>query len=228
MPIQDWTRVPAAIFHDFHHELVSKIARDLNDHVLASDCYALVERVAAGFSLDTLALDSPTIGATDQPMEDEMAFYRRKKNWVVVRQVSDDRVVAVVDVVSPGNKSTRSALEETVRKAAELLDRRLHLLIIDLLPPGRHDPHGIHGEIWGYVAGRAFVPPPEKPLTLASYEAGPVHWAFVESVAVGDSLPEMPLFLQPGHSVNIDLEHSQRGAWEGVPHRWKDVIEAPR
>ena len=36
---------------------------------------------------------------------------------------------------------------------------------------------------------------PDKPLTLAAYQVGPVRTAYIEPVAVGDRFPDMPLFL---------------------------------
>jgi hypothetical protein len=38
----------------------------------------------------------------------------------------------------------------------------------------------------------------------------------------------MPLFLQPNGCVEVPLEDSYRSAWEAVPRRWKQVLEAPR
>jgi hypothetical protein len=96
------------------------------------------------------------------------------------------------------------------------------------LPPGRHAPQGIHGAIWDYVADEPYSLPADKPLTLASYEADPVLRAFVETVAVGDALPEMPLFLQPNRCVYVPLDRSYRMAWEAVPRRWKGVLESPQ
>ena len=49
--------------------------------------------------------------------------------------------------------------------------------------------------------------------------------AFVEAVAVGDVLPEMPLFLQPGGHVPVALEETYQSAWRAVPRRWRSVIE---
>jgi hypothetical protein len=135
---------------------------------------------------------------------------------------------AVIEIVSPRNKSTLSALELFVRKAAEFLRRRVHLLILDLHPPGRHDPHGIHGEIWDYIAGQAYSLPTDKPLTVAAYEADLAIRAYVEPVAVGDLLPDMPLFLQPGGCVEVTLEATYQRAWEAVPRRWKRVIQGER
>ncbi len=40
--------------------------------------------------------------------ETDLEFYRRKQNVVAVRHVSGDRLVAIVEIVSPGNKSSRA------------------------------------------------------------------------------------------------------------------------
>jgi len=69
-----------------------------------------------------------------------MEFYRRKQSHIAVRHVGGDHVVAVIEVVSPGNKSSKHAFESFVEKAAELIDRGIHLLILDLFPPGPRDP----------------------------------------------------------------------------------------
>ncbi len=67
--------------------------------------------------------------------------------------------------------------------------------------------------------------PSAKPLTLAAYEAEMGVRAFVEPVAVGDALPEMPLFLKPGGHVTIAIESTYESAWEAVPLRWRKVVE---
>src|SRR5207249_4401378 len=130
-----------------------------------------------------------------QPIaETDMAFYRRKQKVIAVRHVSGDRIVAVVEIVSPGNKAASNPLRAFVQKAAELLEKGVHLLIVDLHPPGRRDPDGIHGEIWQEVAGQEYEAPAEKPLTLAAYEAGNALRAYVVHAAVGEALADMPLF----------------------------------
>jgi len=137
-----------------------------------------------------------------------MEFYRRKQSIVTVRHVTGDRIVAVVEIVSRGNKSSNFAIRAFVEKAAELLFHGVHLLIVDLYPPGPRDPHGIHGVIWDEMTAQAYHKP-EKPLTLAAYESGPAGVstrAYVQPVAVGDTLPDMPLFLEPGAHVPLPLE----------------------
>ncbi|MEO8494552.1 MAG: DUF4058 domain-containing protein, partial [Planctomycetota bacterium] len=56
MPIHDWTQVEAGIFHAFHHDWITEIARALNRGVLPPDHYALPEQHAAGFGPDVLTL----------------------------------------------------------------------------------------------------------------------------------------------------------------------------
>jgi hypothetical protein len=253
MPIHDWTRVEAGIFHHFHHGWIEEIARALNKGVLPDDFYAMAEQHAAGFGPDVLTLQArrngdegadPEAGPRTFPADEgggvllappkvrltaeaEMEFYRRKQSTVTVRHVSGDRVVAMVEVVSPGNKSTHHALRKFVEKAAELLEREIHLLILDLLPPGPRDPRGIHGAIWEEIAGQEYAPPADKPLTLAAYESALALRAYVEPVAVGDALPAMPLFLRPGGHVLVPLEATYQSAWEAVPRRWRRVLDAP-
>ena len=106
-------------------------------------------------------------------------------------------MIAVIEIVSPGNKSSRHALRAFVEKMTDLLREGVHLLIIDLFPPGPRDPEGVHKVIWDELQEEPFELPPDKPLTLAAYSAGAVKTAYVEPVAVGDLLPEMPLFLEP-------------------------------
>ena len=144
---------------------------------------------------------------------------------MAIRHVSGHRVVAVVEVVSPGNKSTRPALDQFIRKAGEFLDQGIHLLIVDLIPPGRFDPNGIHGVIWEYIAGRDFLRPADKPLTVAAYESGLTTRAYVEPLAVGDPLPDMPLFLEPGEWVPTPLDRSYRTTWETLPLPLKEMVD---
>src|SRR5436305_507568 len=122
MPMHDWTRVEAGIYHDFHHEWISEIKRALN-RVLPEDYYALAEQQAAGFGPDVLTLQdrnapgsepggtaTRTRPKTRFTVETPAEFYRRKKSTIVVRHVSGDRIVAMVEIVSPGNKNTLYAV----------------------------------------------------------------------------------------------------------------------
>ncbi len=245
MPVHDWSRVAAGIFHDFHHAWIEEIKRALNAGLLPSDYYALAEQRTAGYGPDVLALqtdsgdDDNQAGPNDRShggllvakpqvaltAETDMEFYRRKQNVVAVRHVSDVRVVALVEVVSPGNKSSRAALRSFVEKTAQLLDQRIHLLILDLHQPGSFDPQGIHGAIWEEIEG-AWVAPTDRPLTLVGYESALTIRAFVQPMAIGDVLIDMPLYLEPDGYVLVPLASTYGRAFDALPKRWRSVVEA--
>ena len=115
-------------------------------------------------------------------------------------------------------------MRDFVEKAGELLERRIHLLIVDPFPPGPRDPDGIHGLIWSQVADDAYRIPTDKPLTLAAYESELCTRAYVENFAVGDALP---LFLEPNGCVSVPLEATYRAEIDVMPSRWRDVLQPP-
>src|SRR5271169_528759 len=59
MPIHDWTSVEAGIFHAFHHDWITEIARALNRGLLPPEYYALPEQLASGLGPDVLTLCRP-------------------------------------------------------------------------------------------------------------------------------------------------------------------------
>jgi hypothetical protein len=245
MPMHDWTKVEAGIFHAFHHRWISALGDTLNGGKLPSDYYALPEQVAAGFGPDVLTLQGPPLepgpsadeaGGTatatllqTRPRtrfiaETDAEFYRRKKSSLVVRHVSGDRIVAMIEIVSPGNKAHRHAFRAFVDKACELLEHRIHLLIVDPFPPGPRDPHGVHAAIWEEVQEGSFRPPADQPLTLVAYECDLTTRAYIEPLAVGQSLPDMPLFLEPNGCVMVPLEATYETAFAVLPRRWQTVL----
>lgn len=242
MPVHDWTRVAAGIFHDFHNEWCGRIKARLNAGVLPEDYYAMLEQVAVGVEGDVLTLqdrsDEPPDSATDGSGGTMLAtapktrfvavlgrFPPRKKNTVAVRHVSDDRVVAVIEIVSPGNKESRSGFRAFLDKTVDLLAKGVHLLIADLFPPSPRDPHGIHAAVLDEITGEDFIPPSDEPLTLVAYEADRPPKAYIEPVKVGAVLPDMPVFLKPDQCVMLPLEETYTSAFAAVPCRWRRVIE---
>jgi hypothetical protein len=242
MPVHDWTRVEAGIFHDFHHAWIEEIKRALNRGLLPSDYYALAEQVAGGRGPDVLTLQGPSNGATELPrpakgialataepkvrfhLRAEPDIYAAKAKAVTIRHISNHRVIAIVEVVSPGNKNSDNGLRAFVDKALELLRAGIHLMILDLFPPSERDPQGIHKAIWDELIDNSFALPTDKQLSLASYIASEWPEAFIEPVAAGDELPQMPLFLASDIYIQTPLEATYQSAWEAVPTYWRDVV----
>jgi hypothetical protein len=72
-----------------------------------------------------------------------------------------------------------------------------------------------------------FALPEDKPLTLAAYAAGTEIVAYVEPVALGDILPDRPIFLTPDFYVNCPLETTYEAAWSVFPAVLKAPLESP-
>ena len=112
----------------------------------------------------------------------------RKANRIAIHHRLGN-VVAIIEIVSPGNKDSKHAVRAFIAKAAELIWQGVNLLVVDLFPPGPRDPQGVHQLIWDEITDQPFELPPGKPLTLAAYQTAPKRIAFVEPVAVGARLP---------------------------------------
>lgn len=245
MPVHNWTRVDAGVFHSFHNTWIGELGKALNSGLLPPDYYALGEQIAGALGPDVLTLQAPAAAggpsgelggavavAVAPPkvrltVRAEIDEYTLKQKTVVIRHSSRHRIVALIEILSPGNKSSRHALRAFLDKAASALAHGIHLLLIDLHPPGPRDPQGIHGALWERLTGDPHEQPAGQPLTLAAYAAGPVATAYVEPLAVGAALPDMPLFLDPELYVNVPLEATYSAAYEGVPRYYRTILERP-
>jgi hypothetical protein len=243
MPVHDWTRVDAGLFHDFHQSWTIALRDALNTHVLPSDYFALVEQRVRGPIPDVLTLKLSTAAqdtsnsasglavATAPPRarlvrRQEAEVYARMADRITVRHRHGD-VIAVIEIVSPGNKASRAEFRYLVEKSANLIQQGVHLLMIDLFPPSPRDPQGIHKAIWDEFLEESFELPPEKPLILAAYDAGPPRVAYVESIGVGDVLLDMPIFLKPEYYVPAPLEATYQTSWNVFPTALKALLEGP-
>jgi hypothetical protein len=245
VPIHDWTKPLVGLFHHFHQRWAGELCDGLNGGVLPAGYYALVEQDTPRWEPDVLALKiGGGSGPPGDPLTggglavsaappnvrhvarlDDAASYARKANRLGVRDPRGE-LVAVVEIVSPGNKNSKVALEKFVAKVTEFVWRGVNVLVIDLFPPTSRDPDGIHQAIWDGLQDDPFVLPPDKPLVLAAYQADP-RTAYVEPVAVGDPLTPMPLFLDADVYVPAPLEETYNRTWEKCPAQFKELVLNP-
>lgn len=247
MPVHDWMRVDAGTFHAFHTSWITHLMEALNAGLLPAGYYALSEQVATRMQTDVLTLHAPTPAAHATPgngvvvvaeapphvrlcaRPDPMRRPRRptrRGRHLVVRHLSGHQVVALVEIVSPSNEDRKAHVRELAEKVVRSLEAGVHVLLIDLLPAGAHDPQGLHGAVWSYFDTVGYVPPTDGPLTLVAYawdDSEPE--AFIEPTAVGRVLIDMPLFLTTERYVNVPLEPTYLAAFRGMPRFWRDVLE---
>jgi hypothetical protein len=148
MTVHDWTRVDAGLFHDFHQRWAVALSSSLNAGRLPPDYFALVEQNIRGPIPDVLTLKlaaapdriaepaapyvSEVAVATRTPrtwltQRVELDSYARKASRIAVRHRHGD-VVAVIEIVSPGNKASRFEFQTLVQKSVELIRQGVHLL----------------------------------------------------------------------------------------------------
>jgi len=243
MPIHDWSRVGAGIFHDFHEAWIIELRNALNRGRLPAGHFAMADQIIDGPIPDVITLQQRKTGAAnaatggvavaDAPPQArfvrsaESDIYASRANRIAIRHELGD-VFAMIEILSPGNKSSVHALRRFVQPTQDFLYAGVNLLIVDLFPPTPRDPQGIHKEVWDTIICEDFDLPADKRLTVAAYAAGVPKKAYVEPVAVGDALPALPIFLQQEIYVPAPLEESYQATWDSCPEPMKQYVLGSR
>jgi hypothetical protein len=239
MPIHDWTRLEPGDFHHFHQAWVVNLSDELNSGLLPPEYMALTEQVTGRPIPDVVTLQTRTpqddpggIAVDTAPPTArviarlEKINYAKRADRVVIRH-GRGKVVAIIEIISPGNKDSRNAIRTFVEKAADILNQGVNLLVVDLFPPTPRDPQGIHKAISDEFGDEPFEAPQAKPLTVVSYIGGDLPTAYVESVGLGDPLPTSPIFLSETRYIPAPLEATYMRAWAAFPALLKEIIEPP-
>lgn len=241
MPIHDWSRTYAGAFHHFHGTWLFRIAEALNAGLLPPDYYALGEQVVGGAVPDVLALESrrpreapaslnrEDVAALELPAATLVAVaekpsYPPRPRVIAVRHRSGDRLVAMIEIVSAGNKSDAAELGSLVEKTVVALSKGIHVVLIDLHRPGPFDPVGIHNVIWAELGQPPVSFLDNRPFQIISYRSAGSVSSLIEPRAVGEKLPEAPLFLTPSLLVALPLERTYEGAFAALPSNLKTAL----
>jgi hypothetical protein len=151
--VHDWNSVNTGTFHAFHVAWLTHLSEALNGGILLEGYYALPEpRVQRKLSA------SPTACAA--------------RRTLAIRHVSGHRVVALVEILSPANKDGERRVIEFVDKVTAALWQGIHVLLIDLFPPGRFDPQGMPL----LLTPDRYVRAPLVTTYLAAHHGLPEYW----------------------------------------------------
>jgi hypothetical protein len=210
MPIHDWSRVDANLFHDFHQTWTVMLANALNAGLLPPGLSAIIEGQSNGTSRN----DGRSVAELLADRGNRIAIRHRLT-----------RAVSVVEIVSPGNKTTGRALARLIKRTVDFLESGIHVLIVDLFPPSVRDPHGIHKVIWDEIEEQPFELPRDKPMTLAAYVAGRVKTAYVRPIGYSEPLPDMPAWLDEDSYVPVPLEATYETTWASCPQDMREAVE---
>ena len=254
--IHDWTRVDAGTWHSFHYSWIAEIKRSLNTGVLPDGFYAEAEKHAPPVIPDVLTFQEASdeiMGDLDTGDDDgggtavvtapvaatsRLALTRTAptgtliaglERRIAIRHESGDRIVALLELTSPANKDRPQTVAAFVAKVAAAIRQGVHVSIIDLLPPRRHDaPHGLIGavaEAVGMGDPSDLGVPPGKPLMVGAFDADRPPTLHAEPLSVGDAPPDLPVFLRPGRPVAVPLAATYAAAWAATPRRWRAMID---
>jgi hypothetical protein len=123
-------------------------------------------------------------------------------------------LVAAVELVSPGNKDRPEVRNAFAAKCASYLQQGVGLQIVDIVTSRSANLHNELVRLLGL--GPEYLLPPE-PLYAAAYR--PVRQPAVEQIDVwyellhvGDALPELPLAIDKGICIPLNLEATYREA----------------
>lgn len=242
MPIHDWTRGCDAAYHSFQLGWASELCGRLNGGVLPRPLYAITEtaelRPEAMFCelpepdgpVSLRNWDAGLPDAAEQPPRTRFQFSDASTQYACrIVTVRDDLHLPISAVVwvTRQDKLTPYRADGIARLAVSAVTRGIHLLIVDLFPPSKRDPQGVHKLIWDRIRDESFELPPGKPLTLAAYSAGTTITGYIEPVGVGDAMIDMPIFLTPDHYVPCPLEATYQASWDVFPKALKAPLEAP-
>lgn len=239
MPLHDWTKASPGMFPDFHSSWLTDLKRALNRGLLPAGYYAMAEQRTSLYGPDVLTLTEsprpaplPAGGNGVAVVEPRTA--RRLVSHVLpttgralaIRHSGGNRVVAVIEVVSPANKDRPEHVGDFAGKVASLVRNGIHVVVADILPPGNHDPDGMHTAVWaGLDADPEAAPPPaDQPYTFAGYRAADKPVAYLEYTGVGRPLPGVPLFLDGGAFVGVPLEETYMTNYAELPTNLKATL----
>ena len=242
MPIHDWARADDAAYHSFQLGWACQLCDQLNRGLLPQPLSAMTETLELRPPAEFGPLPEPSGPVSRRNWDEELldvtehppqilprAVDNRRQYACVIVSIRDDlhQPIAAVFWVTRQDKETPYRLTSIIRHAVGALTRNIHLLVVDLFLPSSRDPHGIHKAIWDQFQEAPFDLPEGKLFTLVAYAAGAEKVAYVDNVAVGDQLPDMPIFLTPERYVMCPLEASYQVTWNVFPAALKGPLEAP-
>lgn len=224
MALHHWPN-PRVPWRSFHIHWVVRLVEFLNQDVLPAGFQARPTEFIVGIEPDVLLLQ-----AADQPERERLAAQTALAEATLtatlpppaelpivgVYSVYDaSRLVAAIEIVSPGNKDRPEMVQAFVEKTLLLLQDGVHLMVVDVISLPKQSMRrpilkrlGLDEEaaqsnvLW--VSSYCALPggEPQPHLTVR-------EWA--EPVEVGQPLPTLPLFLRADQLwVMVDLDSTYR------------------
>lgn len=231
MALQDHFRPPLSVrrhWHAFHNAWATYIASDLNQRL--PEEYFAEANVQFGIEIDVATFEEAGPEAThnasprngiDYPPEGlsagwaiptptqtiPLTLLTDTVEVLVFNREAGPTLAGAIELVSPANKDRPAHRDAFVSKCAAYLQQGVGLIVVDVVTDRRAN---LHNDLLARLR-TPNVGPWEAELYVVSYR--PVHRAgqpsldmWEASVAVGNSLPTMPLWLRGNLCFPVDLD----------------------
>ena len=228
MPLLDHFHPPLSPrrhWESFHVNWAGAIADSLNESLLPEGYFAeehaqlgsRVEIDVASFtdsespgrrSAQTATLP-PRAWAPPAPTIIVPAAFADAFEVLVFENEGGTRLVAAIELVSPGNKDRAGHRQAFAVKCASYLCRGVSLIVIDIVTGRRENLHNAIMQVLGH--GPAFELPAETALYGVAYrpivrDQNEQIEMWPTALEIGQPLPVLPLALDAGQCLPIDLE----------------------
>ncbi len=230
MPLLDHRHLPPGVrlpWEGFHAMWAPWITHELNTRLLPTRfCAEPLTQAGSSVEADVSTFEEEATAVEDgngnggvatavwappkPPLVVAVAFGNLDIHEVRVYDEENARtLVAVVELISPGNKDRPSAREAFTTKCAAYLQQRVSVLIVDLISERHANLHeqlagrlDLADEVVGAVTSDLYA--------VAYRTAGKGKRMRLEvwpaALAIGAPLPTLPLWLAPDLAVPLDLE----------------------
>lgn len=228
MPLLDHFRPPLSDlrhWESFHSVWANCVAEALNKGLLPLEYFAEVEvTLGSGIEVDVATFESgsqarrasvpsatavlPRTWAPGAPAMVLPAVFPDRIEVLVFQSEAGPRLVGALELVSPGNKDRPEARRAFAAKCSSYLQRGIGLVVVDVVTSRRAN---LHNELVHLLAGEGHPAGPEGVLYATAYrpvrrDAREEVEVWHETLTLGGKLPEMPLFLDKGLCLPIDLQ----------------------
>jgi hypothetical protein len=237
MPLRDHFRPPLddrRSWEGFHGQWPAMIVIDLNRRLPAPFFAEPRVHLGAAMEIDVSTFEeAPGALGTGESGVATAVWAPPRPTFDVVTELPDQyayevlvyeaerhrRLVAAVELVSPGNKDRPENRRAFVTKCSALLQQRVSVAIVDLVTTRRFNLYGDLLDDLGQVDPALGPEAPSLYTAACRWARRDEAWHFESwayTLALGQPLPTLPLWLTEDFAVPLDLEASYEETCRGL------------
>lgn len=223
MALHNWTKASKSNFHSFlHHGWIWQMMKYLNKVVLPAGYMAVAERSFGPYIVDVAFKEDgeeekifPPPSEISPTLVIEAPVFTLIGKQISIYDQKNSQIVAVIELVSPGNKDAHEKVDLFVEKSVNYLAAGVHYSLIDILSPTKFVDNFAKKILFAIKGGEILT---EKSLYAAAFQCiTPAIQLYYREFEVGENLPEIPIFLTSDYFVLLDLKETYSDTMEDLP-----------